>query len=262
MSRASTHAANDTDEDLWTVPPERFVAVRNALAKKQPELKKLKRPSPSAWLVNVLVHTARKEVSAVFEAGDALHKAQGRVLAGADPSELQDAMRGVRDAINVAWKRARAILSEHHRKPTPDLTRRVTHTLRSAAIDKRLREVVEEGHLEADPAGDDVDALADVKVPATVKKHGRVTPAARPDRAAGRQRQLAEKREAARAAREEKARLAREAREQLKREAAAAEAEERRARGELDEAMKALERAKAAHKRAHAAHARAKKRAR
>jgi hypothetical protein len=260
---ASTKAANDTGEDLWTVPPEQFVATRNALAKKTGDasIKELKRPSPSAWLVNMLVHTAPREVEKIFHAGDKLHTAQGRVLAGADPSELQDAMRAVREAVNAAMKQAKKILAENKRKPTADLVRRVTHTLRSAAIDKRLRQVVEEGHLSADPITDDIEALSDVKVPKRIPATTREP--------SGRQRELADrkqKKEEARAAREaakaERARAAREAKEQLKREAAAAEAEERRARAELDEAMKSLARARAAHKQARDAHVRAKKRSR
>ena len=284
MARPSTRAANDSGDDLWLVPPDRFVAVRNALAKRtgDAEVRKLKRPSPSAWVVNVLVHTSPKEVAGVFAAGDALHTAQGRVLAGEDPSELHDAMRKVRDAVGHAWKRARTILTESDRKPTADLTRRVTQTLRSAAIDKRLRLLVERGELVADPSNDDLAALADVKVSRRTKKKSepkkKLEPKKKPelkkrDNGAA-ERKKAAAVEAREHAKRERTRIAREATERLRAEALQAEAavedarravmhaegEERRARAVWTDAERSVTTARAALKKAKDAHKRAQKR--
>lgn len=250
MAPASTHAANDSGDDLWTVPPEKFVAARNAL--KDPALRRLKRPSPSAWLVNMLVRTQPKELELLFRAGDALQTAQGRVLAGASPSELHDAMRAVRDAVSVAMKRARSILTEHDRKPTADLTRRVTHTLRSAAIDRRVREVVEQGQLTDDPTTDDVEALGDVPVP----KHVKTTKPAK-DVHAERRARADEKRARA----DEKRAQQKAERERLRTEAVQAAAALDAAKREVARLERELKGARATLARARDTHARAKKRA-
>ena len=271
---------------MWSVPPDQFVAARNAAiaerkaagdVKGAAALKAMKRPSPSAWLVNALVRGASKEVEALFRAGDTLIAAQGRVLGGADPDVMHAAMRGVREATGRALKQARAILAEHGRKPTADLTRRVTHTLRSASLDRRLRDVVLEGTLTSDPSADDLEALAEVKIPKRV---------ARPKKPARKGEDVAkQKREAARAEREAKQARAREEREAKKRAAheareklraevteaaeaaeearralARAQAEERRAKAAAAEAAHEVQRAKKALTTAEQRHARAKKR--
>jgi len=293
VSRASTAAANDSGDldQLWSVPPEKFVAARNAAiaelraagdAKSAAALKAVKRPSPSAWLVNALVRGAPKEIDAIFRAGDALIAAQGRVLGGADPDEMHAAMRGVREAIGRAMSRARAILAEHGRKPTADLNRRVMYTLRSASLDRRLRDVVLAGRLTSDPSVDEVEALEGVRVPKRVaKKRVAKKKAEKPrvDRGA-KQRAQREAREAkqarAREERETKQRAAREARDRLRAEAAEAaaaadearravaraETEERRARAAAEEAKREVQRARRALTTAHEKHARSKKRAR
>jgi len=181
VARASTTAANDTGEldELWSVPPAKFVAARNAAiaalrasgdAMGAAQLRAVKRPSPSAWLVNTLVRTAPKEVEAIFRAGDELMRAQGRVLGGAPPSEMHAAMRNVREAIGRAMRRARAILAEHDRKPTADLTRRVAHTLRGASLDKRLRDVVLTARLTSDPSVDELELLTEPRARAKKKR--------------------------------------------------------------------------------------------
>ncbi len=254
VPRVSTAAANDSGElDLWSVPPEKFVAARNAAIERAraagdtataAELKALRRPTPSAWLVNALVRTAPKEIEAVFRAGDALIAAQGRVLAGADPDEMHTAMRAVREAIARAMKHARALLAEHGRKPTTDLVRRVTATLRSASLDRHLRQTVLEGKLTRDPSVDEVEALTDVRVPKRVAaRHAK-----KPEKKKPPSRRAEEQREA-------KKRAEREARERLRAEVEAAEAA-------AEEAARVVEQAKRALTIARERHARAKKRAR
>lgn len=279
MSTAAANDSGDLDE-LWSVPPEKFVAARNAAvarardagdAARAAELKALKRPAPSAWLVNALVRSAPKEIDAVFRAGDALIAAQGRVLAGADPDEMHAAMRSVREAIGRAVRRGRSILAEHGRKPTADLLRRVTATLRSASLDRRVREVVLEGRLVTDPGADEVEALTDVRVPKRVaaklvkKEKEPARPSAREEREAKKRAEREAKQRAEREARERlraEVEAAASAAEEARRMLARAEAEERRARKEADEAARAVEQAKRALTLARERQARAKKRAR
>ena len=80
-------------DDLYGLPLDRFVAERTALARElrgagrreeAGEVAALRKPSVAAWAVNQLVRTQGRAVDELFEAGDALRKAQDGVLAGRD----------------------------------------------------------------------------------------------------------------------------------------------------------------------------------
>lgn len=280
--RASTTAANDSAPDatanggvdeLFVVPPERFVAARNALVARlnaegddaaAAEVKALERPSPSAWLIDVLVRRAHPKLEALFRAGDALHGAQHRVLVGDAPETLQTATRAVRDALGRAVDEARRVLRESGRRENAALMRRVSTTLRTAAIDRRVREQVLTGRLTADPIEDEDAFLAEVagaprakppKKHAEAKKHVGPKPAHERTtrrRAAEEKRRAAAEEKRAREARahaERKQKLVRDAEEALRevdRARAArneAEAEARRARLAAQKAERAVEEA-------------------
>ncbi|MGZ3423876.1 MAG: hypothetical protein ACXVEE_38795 [Polyangiales bacterium] len=144
----------DVDE-LYLTPPDRFVAARNALAKTHPEVKSLKRPSPSAWLLNVLARKHEKTLEGVFRAGAALQAAQDRVLAGGSAELIQTATRDLRSAIAHALDDGRAILAAHGRKEDEALLKKVSSILRAASVDAQLRAAVQSGRLLADPAEDE-----------------------------------------------------------------------------------------------------------
>ncbi len=265
--RAATRPANDVDaqdepegaDALFAVPPDRFVAARNALAaelgargdERAAAVKKLRRPSPSAWLVNVLVREARPEIEALFRAGDALRHAQTRLLEGAAPDVMHTAAKHVREALGKVLLRARAILRENDRRESPDLTRRITHVLRSASVDRALRGAILQGRLRVDP--EDEAAPLETITPKRVGK----PPPAKPI-PAKKANPRDEAKERARLAKE-RARVAREAaREQRARDRAAtlrANAEAKRAREaerrrHVEAALSELEDAKHAHEHA------------
>ncbi len=160
-----TEVVPPSEHALFLVPPERFVAARDALVRalraqgdaREGEVRALRRPTPSAWLVNVLVRTKRREIDALLRAGDALRAAQHEVLTGAPVDALATATKDVRSALSKLVAHARAILREHGRKPTPDLIRRISTTLRSASLDPSLRPAVLEAKLLRDPVAPDED---------------------------------------------------------------------------------------------------------
>lgn len=145
-------------EDLYGLPLERFTEERNALVKalrkegqrdEAAEVSKLRKPSVAAWAVNQLVRTQRRDVAALFEAGDALREAQTRLLAGrGGANALRDAVDAERAAVAGLADSARGLLSSEGHELTSATLERVTETLNAAALDEDLRVRVRAGCLE------------------------------------------------------------------------------------------------------------------
>ena len=133
---------NDEELDrLYRLPPGEFVQARNDLAaalKKggDPEaarrVRDLPKPSASAWAVNQLYWTARPQLDDIILVGDRYRRAQQAALAG-DGSELPDAERERRRAMEEAIRRVRDILTERGHAASDSLMRRVTTTLEALA---------------------------------------------------------------------------------------------------------------------------------
>jgi hypothetical protein len=143
--------------DLYGLPLERFTEERNALSKRlrqdgrrdeAAEVTKLRKPSIGAWAVNQLVRTQRREVNGLFEAGDALQKAQADVLRGrGDSSALRGAADGERAALDALASKARGLLSSEGRELGAGTLEQVSETLHAAAVDKEARAQVRDGCL-------------------------------------------------------------------------------------------------------------------
>ena len=144
--------------DLYGLPLERFVPERSDLAKalrsegrrsEAAEVAKLPKPSRAAWAVNQLVRTQRRAVSSLFEAGDALQRAQEDVIAGrGDAHALRDAAERERAAVKRLTDAARGLLSADGHALTPATVDRVSETLHAAALDDGARAQVKEGCLD------------------------------------------------------------------------------------------------------------------
>src|SRR4051794_20255768 len=87
--------------DLYGLPLEEFTAARNALAKQlgrqgdkaaAEEVKRLAKPSRTAWALNQLARRHPDDVEQLLAAGERLREAQQRALAG-DASGLRGAAR-------------------------------------------------------------------------------------------------------------------------------------------------------------------------
>jgi hypothetical protein len=143
--------------DLYGLPLERFVSERTALARKlrdeglrdeAAEVAKLSKPSVAAWAVNQLVRTQGRGVSGLFEAGDALQKAQSELLAGrSDGEALRNATESERAALDALMERARGLLSSQGHELSHATLDRVAETLHAAAVDEEVRAQVKEGSL-------------------------------------------------------------------------------------------------------------------
>lgn len=153
---SSTMVSVDLD-DLYGLPLDRFVPERAALVRtlrsagereQAAEAAALRKPTVSAWAVNQLVRTRRRELEALLDAGDALRDAQADVLAGgADARDLRSAAERERTAVDDLVSTARGLLSSSGQELSASTLERVADTLHAAALDDEAREQVSEGRL-------------------------------------------------------------------------------------------------------------------
>ena len=144
--------------DLYGLPLERFTEERNLLAKElrreghrdeAARVVKLRKPTVAAWAVNQLVRSARREIDALFEAGDASRQAQTDLLAKrGDAGSLRHALEAERAAVDQLTENARGLLSSEGHELTPARLEHVSETLHAAALDEDARTQVRQGCLD------------------------------------------------------------------------------------------------------------------
>ena len=182
-------------DELYSLSPAEFTAARDERAREvraagqrelSAEIKKLARPTASAWLVNQLARQAPDELTRLFDVGEALHEAQ-RTLAGDRLRELSSQRRQVvADLLPVA-----AALAEDAGQPaSAAVLGEVRATLEAALADPQAGDAVRSGHLTkalAYAGLGEVDLTAALALPADAARRaggaGRSKPS---DRAAGR----------------------------------------------------------------------------
>ena len=148
-------------QGLYEIPPERFVAARDALAKELKDagradeasaVKKLRRPSVVAWAVNTAAREHMDSVEALLEAGRELRRAQRKTLSVAGTDELRraaDARRVVIQQLAETAVRAVGDRGATHRDA-------IEATLTAASVDDALAQRLRAGTLEREaspPAG-------------------------------------------------------------------------------------------------------------
>ncbi len=144
--------------DLYGIALDRFVAEREALAKalraeghreRAAAIVRLRKPSMAAWAVNQLVRTQRRAVGALFDAGDALVRAQAELLdGGGNPRVLRETSERERAAVGELAEAARGLLSADGHELTQVTLDRVSETLHAAALDREARLQVRDACLE------------------------------------------------------------------------------------------------------------------
>jgi hypothetical protein len=119
-----TVAMPETPDDLADVPPEEFVAARDALAKRlkaegeaaeAAEVKKLRKPTVPMWIaVQVRRHHA-DEVDALRTASSDVAKAQESAVTSGDAGALRDATARRRDAVTALGHAVDDVLARNQR---------------------------------------------------------------------------------------------------------------------------------------------------
>jgi hypothetical protein len=282
----STDLEREVDR-LYGLDLDRFVDERTSLARalrsegrraEATRAQELRKPTLPAWTVNQLARRKRKDVDLLLDAAHRLATAQADVLQGGDPGQFAEARERERAALRRLEEGAREILGERAAEAT---LRRVSETLRAAAVSEQARELLARGRLtaELEPTGFEAFAAIAPATPARVprkppppreSKPMRKRPEARAvdeqvkrreeesrakrEQAAARRDAIAEAREAVRAARERERELAdraraaqralREAQQGLRRaerEVEQIEAERQAAADEVEAATRALD---------------------
>lgn len=149
MQPANLAAAAD---ELYALPPGEFRAARDERAAQAraagdrelaAAIRKLRRPTVSAWLANQLARAAGDQVAELLHLGAALREAQS-ALAGDRLRELSERRRQLVPALT----RTAAELAAHARQPVSDQAEReLTGTLEAALADPAAGDAVRSGRL-------------------------------------------------------------------------------------------------------------------
>jgi hypothetical protein len=138
--------------ELYGAPPDEFVSRRTALvaearaAGDRPLAKaigQLRRPTRSAWLVNLLVHESPEEVTDLLDLGAELQEAQ-RQRSGPDLRRLSQQRQ---TALNALTRRAGALAIEHGHAVTDASLQEVSQTLQAALADPSVAALVRIGRV-------------------------------------------------------------------------------------------------------------------
>jgi hypothetical protein len=175
-----TSVAEVADE-LYALSPAEFTAARDDRARQvraagqrdeAAAIKKLARPTASAWLVNQLTRTAPNEIARLVAVGTALEVAQ-RNLVGERLRELSTERRQV---INELLPRAMDVASQAGQPASAVTMGEVRATLEAALADAGARAAVQSGRLTKALA---YAGLGEVDLSAAVALPGDQTPAER-----------------------------------------------------------------------------------
>jgi len=145
-------------DQLYRKHPDDFVAARHQLATdlraaanrdEADAVRKLRRPSVAAWLLNRTALEAPRDLQRFDEASRQLQAAQSAALEGRDRGAgLREAAARERDASRALVDAAEKIAREAGHPPSARALELVRETLRAAAADPELRERITRGRLE------------------------------------------------------------------------------------------------------------------
>jgi hypothetical protein len=147
----------DDPSDLYQLPPEQFTAARDALAKRlrssgdasaATEVKRLRRPQPTAWAINRVASSAPALLDDLREAGLALKAAfeQGPGQGGL----ARAAQQREREAVSAVVNAAAQILESAGEQVNDQKRSRIATTLRASLIDPAVAEQLRTGTLAHD----------------------------------------------------------------------------------------------------------------
>ena len=146
---------SETDEiaaELYLVPPARFVAAREQVVRQARaaghrdlarELHALRRPTLSAWLVNMLTRHQRARMQQLFAVGRELRHAQTRL----DADQLRRLPAQQQDLIADLLDSASRHAAEAGVRPTEAALSEVEATLHAGLVDLAAASTVMSGHL-------------------------------------------------------------------------------------------------------------------
>jgi hypothetical protein len=185
--------ANDPPPEaaaLFRVEPERFVAERDALARRLRDegrnddaasVKALRKPTAVVWALDQLAERDRGGLDALFESGRQLRAAQQAALSGGRGDDLVAASAGRRDAVTRLTQVAVAALDERGNRGATHADA-IASALDTASTDPAIGARLASGTLEKVPSASSELGFGDMPSMATVPG-GRETAVDRPTRA-------------------------------------------------------------------------------
>ncbi len=138
-------------DDLYALTPEEFTPTRNALSREKkasdPDLARdillLRKPAPSAWLVNALVRHRRDDLENAFQLGDRLREAQEQL----DRDELQELTKQRRSVVSALAREGSALANELGHPVSAGVVEEVSQTLQAAMADAAASAALRSGRL-------------------------------------------------------------------------------------------------------------------
>jgi hypothetical protein len=159
-------------DSLYGLPLDEFTAARDELARqvrqegdgeRAAEIKRLRKPSVPAWVVNRLARQRELDMQRLVRAGEQLAGAQVGAMRGESGDAFLQARRDEQHALEALAAGAREILAEAGRGAAP--VDRVLATLRAGSLTEDGRALLKSGRLteELEPPG--FEALAGLDIP-------------------------------------------------------------------------------------------------
>lgn len=141
-------------DELYGLRPSEFISarsIRSSEAKQAGDrqlsasIAKLKRPTKSAWLVNLLARLYSEQLSELLDLGEDMHAAQNRLAA----TELREIARRRLEVVAALTKKAKQIAGEAGEPVSDEMARELGSTLEAAFSDRSARDAVRLGRLTA-----------------------------------------------------------------------------------------------------------------
>lgn len=139
-------------DELFALTLDDFTAARNARAREAKDsgdtalaarLKELRKPSPAAWVVNILVRERADEIAQLLELGASLREAQ----ADLDRDALASLGKQRRQVVMALAREGGSLAESRGRRVTPAVVDEVARTLQAAMTDEAAADAVTTGRL-------------------------------------------------------------------------------------------------------------------
>jgi len=165
--------ADEAADELYALPPGKFTAARNVLAKAAnasgdketaTQIAALRKPSTVAWLVNLLVRELPDEIGGFLDLGEALREAT-ETLSGPELRQLGGQRHRL---VQALVRQARELAHNAGYRATEDVSRGLEETLAAALTDAAVAEQLRAGRLTSGMTaiGFAAPSLSPVPVPA------------------------------------------------------------------------------------------------
>ena len=162
---------------LYALPLEEFIGARDELAKRRRQEKRpddaeaakaLRKPTPSAWAVNVLFEREPAKMEELIAAGKRAREAQGDAVSGRGVEKLKDSLGAARRLSDeLRWEAGR-LLAERGKAPDRAMVERIAANLQALAFSPSTAEVAERRWLDRDLDPPGFEVLAGLSAGAPV----------------------------------------------------------------------------------------------